>query len=409
MAYAQKFTLDEWMDMEKAGLPAFIESGLIDEAYSTSLFESILVLQQNPEIAGMIKKKEFSFKQIVEVQTQEIKKIAVQSPLARPTEVIAWLGDELARYLEAKVRSYDEMDNIVNALSSRKVRAMLAGDKEAICEYPLPPPALTALKGQDARSLLLRGSISLSQLLDLAKLLSTPIDRSFPAWVGDNIELRGIANLFTDAQLVSLGELMDAKISNDRELKCSFLRAILLKTSIGEKQLIQECVDPAAFKRLVVLTQKKFIEVVLGYAVSMVGHIGDALSASSHPVIAETNDVLLRKYLAEYRSPHVPTPTDSVLREKAYGSALRNAANHGNFWDVLILIHGVKDIDAKGEKTGRTALHFAAAYAHRTGDHLCYELLAKQPGINFSIIDKEGMTPKDVLAGHESKESCRTP
>ena len=276
--YTDKFDQQEWEIMHRAGIPDFLVSGILDDLLIAALFDSIHALSKHPEIVQLMQAGQSSFENIVTTQIEQVKNAASQQTLARSTDVLNWLGPILAQHIEQEVTSFNMMNNIVQVLSSRKVRALLACEPIILRELSLIPPALAKLKGQDARVLLLRKEITLQQLLELATELSEPIGRKLPDWIENNIELKHLANQFSDIQLDELEKLLNENIRRDGEMKNSFLRAILLHCE-NIKQPIQTFSSSEAFKSLVLPLQKDF----LGFATSF-----NASTKSIEPSLAHS-------------------------------------------------------------------------------------------------------------------------
>ena len=422
-AYAEKFTLAQWEVMSHAGVPEFLTQGLLDPLLLSALFESILQVSKHPLIEAQIRSGETNFEQIVKNQLEIIAHAAQQQSLVRPQEVMDWFGSELTRLFEQRVESYEQADNLIQVLSSSKIRDLLAGDRIAMQELPSIPQGLTDLKGQDVRHLLKSEKISFQQLFTIASELSKPINRKFPDWIDDNLELRKVASEFSDLQLAEINKILDLSIRRDRELKCSFLRSILLTLTIHGQSMIQQCPDLIIFKQLVIHHQKQFLQTIQEQAVDMASHLikpvsdivasargesqlhhstvqfaGESAVNQDNPKDSsiDLQNHLIRKFVPEYKKiPLIPIPTDIKRRQEAFGCALRNAANQGEFWSLLLLIIEVPNINEQGVLSGKTALHCAATYASRTGERLCFELLSKQPGIDFSLRDREGKTALD--------------
>ncbi|MDF1757502.1 MAG: hypothetical protein P1U74_04310 [Legionellaceae bacterium] len=412
-AYSEKFTDEQWREINTSEIPRLISSKKIDDMFIASLFESILMMINHPDLQTMLRSGDLTFSDIIAQQLQLIESTVSQQSLGNPSLVMSWLGPLLCKKIETEVSSYDEMDNLVQLLSSENIRDLMSGNSTAISKLSSIPPILANLQGQDARELLNNTQMTFKQFMGLAKELSNPIERDFPNWVEDNIELKKLANHFSDTQLKSLGKLMVRGIVLDRELKCSFLRLVLLQTTIKGEQLIKKCPDDA-FRRLILTNQDNFLQTIHKKSAEMNEGIAsafedvDTLSQSTNS--SNVYHSLIRKYISEYSSPHTPIPTDLTERQKVFAATLRNSIHHGNFWDFITLVKVVDNINSKGLKSGKTALHVAAEYTTRTGNQIIYDILMNTAGIDPSITDNSGKTARDYLKDSntlDQKEECR--
>jgi hypothetical protein len=297
---------------------------------------------------------------------------------------------------------------LIQVLSSSHVRALVAGDQSVIATLPIKLPALAKLKGQDVRTLLRRGEMNFTELLTLAielsKPLPQPMNRELPDWVKDSLELQTLAHEFSDMQLTVLGGALDISIRRECELKCSFLRLLVLaESTIDSQKKLTDITDPETFKQCVVSQQEQFLQVAREHAVSLAGNLTNTYNTTDIPVLStgKTDEpsinFLIRKYVPDYRkSPLTPIPSDPKRRQQLLECALRNSALNGDYMDLVALILEVTNINATGELSGKTALHCAAIRASKTGERLCFDTLAKLPGIDFRVKDKEDNTVLDL-------------
>lgn len=369
-AFVGKFTRSEWHDMHESGLPEFLEKETLDPALITSLFNSILIISKNKDIAQSIAKGEFTFKAIVAQQIDLLNKMDKQHKLVRPQEVVDWLGATLILQMEQQLKTYEQMDNLVQLLSRAEIRQ--------------------ELDAMGARQALSEQRMNFIKLLDIAIQIHNTNERSTP-FVGNNfifdtIEFHSLARHFTDRQVGLLMELLAPSIKQNTNLRCSFMRTLLLATTVNGEQLIMRC-PLEYFSQLVLNQQEKFLKTAQKDIAKMVV-----------PEASLVTDRLIRKYVKEYQSPHVPLPSNPHWRQEAIDSAFREAAAAGTFWDLVVLVSQVSNINAQSLASGRTALHGAAEYAHAKSDSLCYDFLMAQPGIDPSLKNKQGQTASDLKA-----------
>lgn len=389
--FSEKFTDTEWEVMNSAGVPQFLKSGIVDPHFNIALFDSILKIARDGNVIVNMRRNQITFRQIVQNQINILTQTAKQQGFIRISEVEAWLGPELMLRLKQDVTNYNSFDNFMQTLSSASIREKLLGKGVTAEDVYLMPSHIAQFSGKDIRKMYLTHQMSFQQFFEYALHISKPIQRIFPSWVPDSIELKNLLNTFTDNQLLQLGSLLDASILKDSALLISFIRVILNLTTVKGKQTIQLCNDAYSFKNLILTMQKQFLHILLKES-----RLVNAVQSSNRNE-AGGNENLIRKYINDYKSVHIPIPTDSKRKQELYQLAFRAAANIGNFWDVIVLLHYVGDINSQGAISGKTALHFAAAHAANTGQRLCYDLLLSRTGINPSIRDNNNRTAAELL------------
>lgn len=375
--YAEQFTEDEWAIINQSDIPRLIKEKILVDHYIIALLESIKLVHQTPQARYL------SFRDLVQNQIMVLKSLESTPGTQALVAVAAWLTEPLINRL---VKSNEEMDNLVQLLSSEKTRAMLAGDPKALAELSSIPLVFKKYAGKDLRDLLRTNQLSFKEFTTIASSLYTQINRKFPAWVGNNLELKGYANHFTDAQLATIERLAAPGLLNNGELKNGLLQTILAVSKLNGVSKIADCTH-AQFERLVFTTQRNFLRMYNTHSPAVVPKIQGFFTGNG----VNMNDNLIRFYLKAYSKPDTPLPTDAIAKSKLFEATLRNAANQGNFWDVLVLIHEVANLNSVS-KDGKTALHYAAQYAAKYGDRLCFDLLAGQKGIDFSLMDNDQKT-----------------
>lgn len=401
--YISNFSLEEWHTLNDIGLGNLVADEDLEQTFIISFFTSLPMIKNNPQVRAMLATGDVTFADIAANQLNLVTSLTQQSNVANPTKVIDWMGSELSKYIERKVTSYKMMDDIVQALSNRDVRKILAGDADAIRELVYVPTKLEPYLGQDIRQQILRGQITINDLIELGNELSGKlVTRKLPTWLTDTTELKLLANEFSDEQLAELDNLLNNTIKNDSELKCSFLRTLTLSTTIDGVQQMQNCPDIQTFKRLINQNYKIFSRNLIAGSGAVARGVRDALdndvllqAATNSPAVTNS---LIRKYLSSYKSVHVAIPESGAERDRVLETTLRNIANHGNFWDLIIILSDINDINSKNRSLGKTALHLAAEYANQhANNQLCYKVLLQHPGIDPEITDNSGHKAADYL------------
>ena len=338
--YAPQFTLNQWAHMHCAGMPDFLSSGMLNDLLIAGLFEAISLVAANPQVAENIQSGDYSFPQIVKNQLEIFKQVAQQQSLVNPTTVIDWFGPELIRLLEHQIKSYTDVDNLFQILSSNHIRALLAGDQSVIATLPFKPPALVKLQGKDVRTLLINKEMNFSIFLDLAtelyKALAQPMDKELPDWVKDSLELQKLANEFSDMQLSVLGRSLDVSILRECELKCNFLRSLVLAGSASASQKkLTDMTDPETFEQWILSQQAQFLRFTQKYAVPLAENLTKTFNSADIPALSASKEepstnFLIKKYVPDYRkNPLTPIPTDPKRRQQLLECALRNIALNG--------------------------------------------------------------------------------
>ncbi|MDP3705697.1 MAG: hypothetical protein Q8R24_07270 [Legionellaceae bacterium] len=356
--YAEKFTQEQWQNIHNSGFPDLLPR--MDPMYILAFLNACDMLRSSGSLEIPV----------IQAMLDSLKAQLQTSPL-HIQEVWAWLGPNLTARIEKDATSYDMMDDLMQLLSPEETRNRLA--------HPLVSQNLK-LNNQDLRELYRLRQITLNQFLEIIRASTESSQRQFPDWVGNHVEIRALADEFTDEQLAFLPTVLSNSILNDREFTCSFLRTVLAKTTIHDVQKVKEC-PLDSFESIVKSLQDIFLDIATQKNVRFnPDFIGDV--ARSMPNLGDSEQSKISQDIDEDMS--------------ALHRSLRNAAFVGNYWTLLPLTLLVSDVNSVGGLSGRTALHRAVEYANKTGDRLCFDLLANHPEIDFSVQDSEGKTALEL-------------
>lgn len=219
--------------------------------------------------------------------------------------------------------------------------------------------------------------------------------RAFPAWLSRTNKLKHIVNYFSDNQICIMTVYARPELVNHPDLIGLCLNLLLTKACRGSPDRIQEVTD-SAFTTLFLSVQTEFLANIKATTPRLNNQLTDLMGPSSSVFdqqrLHEQANQIIRKYVTEYKSVHVPIPSDGIMRAKALECALRNAANKGHLPELMSISPLIGNINAASLSNGKTGLHYAAITASKTGDRTCFDFLLSHPKINIDAVDHHGKT-----------------
>ncbi|QDQ39220.1 hypothetical protein E3226_001740 [Legionella geestiana] len=233
LAFCEEFNDAQWQVLDRQGAGDFIKAHADTSMVIPGLFGGILgarqiIMNTYGEVPLEI------FEQVVHnVMVEANKPQDGASPMVA-LEVLQWFGEDMNPFINRYVKSDDMMENIIQTLVSKDVRAALAGDAEAISRLPFIPTAFEPWKGQDVRVLVKNRTITLQTLCAIAEDLyknKAPSVRVLPAWIGQNRTMEALACKFTDAQLAVLSDILEPVCKQNEVLLNTLLNRIVSEAS----------------------------------------------------------------------------------------------------------------------------------------------------------------------------------
>lgn len=189
-----------------------------------------------------------------------------------PTQVLEWLGQDLYELLNTELTTYGAIDDLIQTLSNVRIRNILEGyaDVHDAIEDPVGmlPAEILQVGNKDVRTLLKNRAITPNDFLKLVSLLTKPVSRFLPSWVGsmsDNIQ---IASLFTEEQLNKIESHVQKQATRYYEAELNaFLRIVSMQL---DEALLIGTLTPAGFDYVLEKAQQAYdrgINIILGQAI----------------------------------------------------------------------------------------------------------------------------------------------
>lgn len=236
LSYAGSFTRQKWQAISDAGLERFFNE-FNDQFYIPLMMQAIQMMPQMFAAEGFSLvfsddpgDNEILYKDAVFYKLQESAQAMRTHPAGNPVTVLNWLGDTVLNLLEPELTSYGAKDDLIQWLSSKETREILAGNSSSIASSNDLPAEILQLGGKDIRTLLINNQITPKYFLKLIKQLTNPVTRNLPGWVGDMSDNKRVASHFTDEQLDLISSHFEiASINHDEAQINAILRFVSLK------------------------------------------------------------------------------------------------------------------------------------------------------------------------------------